>query len=899
MVTDKSTVQDGAEAGVIHLQVTGMTCGGCVHSVQRSLAAVPGVREAVVELRTRHATVRIDPGDVELAALEEAVVAAGFGIGDEQKRNDLVTSIAASPAAPASSEPGPASPALAGGAVHPLGRAGFTPQHAPLDEDLRGSRLAEPPITDSSSAIEQVELVISGMTCAGCVRTIEQSVERVAGVLRAEVNLATGTARVRFDPAVVDVGRIRKAVDEAGYGARESKGALLEEAGRAEADESERWKRKLIVSAVFTIPLLILAMSHGAISFAGSHWVQLGLALPVVVYGGRQFYVLAWKALVRGAADMNTLIAVGPGSAFLYSLAATVQPRWVDPRALSAEALPVYFETAAAIITLILLGRLLEARARGRTSSAISRLLGLQARTARVVRDGNETDIPIEEVAVGDTVIVRPGEKIPVDGEVTAGDSAIDESALTGESIPVEKSAGDRVLAGTMNTSGSFRFRAETVGGETVLARIIELVRTAQGSKAPIARLADVISGYFTPVVIAAAAMTFAGWYWLAPPDVALRFAVLNAVAVLIIACPCAMGLATPTAVMVGIGRGAENGILIKSGEALEIAHKVRMVVFDKTGTLTEGKPRVTDVVAYASRPAAARSQDDFLAAVAAAERHSEHPLAEALVEEARRRGLSLAEPASFRSFPGIGVSARAGGQDWLVGREAMLQEQGVDTTPAAEDRGRLEADGKTIVFAASGGKLAGLVGLADTIRPEAAATIARLRAMGLDVALLTGDHQQTAEAVARQTGITRVVAGVLPDRKAEEIRRLRSGGQVVAMVGDGVNDAPALAEADLGIAIGTGTDVAIEAGDIVLVRNDLKSLPAAIELSRKTMATIRLNLFWAFAYNAVGIPLAAGLFYPWTGWLLSPIIASGAMAFSSVSVVLNSLRLKRFRAAT
>jgi Cu+-exporting ATPase len=377
---------------------------------------------------------------------------------------------------------------------------------------------------------------------------------------------------------------------------------------------------------------------------------------------------------------------------------------------------------------------------------------------------------------------------------------------------------------------------------------------------------------------------------------VALRFAVLNAVAVLIIACPCAMGLATPTAVMVGIGRGAENGILIKSGEALEIAHKVRMVVFDKTGTLTEGKPRVTDVVAYASQPATALPQDDFLAAVASAERNSEHPLAEALVEEARRRGLSFAEPESFRSFPGIGVAARVKEQDWLVGREAMLQEQGVDTTPAAEDRARLEADGKTIVFAATGGKLAGLVGLADTIRPEAPATIARLRAMGLDVALLTGDHQPTAEAVAHQAGITRVVAGVLPARKAEEIRRLRSGGQVVAMVGDGINDAPALAEADLGIAIGTGTDVAIEAGDIVLVGRGLKSLPAAIELSRKTMATIRLNLFWAFAYNAIGIPLAAGLFYPWTGWLLSPIIASAAMAFSSVSVVLNSLRLKRFR---
>ena len=858
---DSAATLFSGETKTVKLHVTGMTCGGCVNTVESRLKATAGVVAAHVELEGGVATVEIDP-TASISGLEQAVREAGYGVAGDR----------GAPAVDATSTT-PWSPLV-----------NFAPAKPGLPREAQTAT---------------ADLIISGMTCAGCVHTIEQSVEAVPGVMRAEVNLATGTASVEYDPVAVEVETIRQAVDRAGYAAREATGAAAEMPGEEEQREAEGWKRKFIVSAVFTAPLLVIAMSHGAISFPGVHWVQLLLTLPVVFYAGGRFYVLAWKAARRGAADMNTLIAVGTGGAFVYSLVATVAPQAIDPGAVRPEHVPVYFETATAIITLILLGRMLEARARGRTSSAIRGLLSLQARTARVVRDGVESDIPVEDVRAGDIVVVRPGEKIPVDGEVLDGQSAIDESALTGESIPAEKAAGDRVLGGTLNTSGSFRFTARKVGSETVLARIIEMVKRAQGSKAPIARLADVISGYFTPVVIAIAAVTFVAWYWLAPPDVALRLAVINSVAVLIIACPCAMGLATPTAVMVGIGRGAEGGILIKSGEALEIAHKISTVVFDKTGTITTGKPTVTDVVPLQPD----LSEDELLASVASVEGRSEHPLAEAVVAAARTQRLALTETDGFQALPGVGVEARLAGRRWLVGREKLLQKrgieaQGIETDSASAVRDRLEAEGKTVIFAAVEGSLAGLIALADTVRPEASETVAKIQASGLDVALLTGDNQRTAEAVARQVGISQVLAEVLPDRKAEEVRRLQAEGRVVAMVGDGINDAPALAEADLGIAVGRGTDVAIETADIVLMRDDLAGVAAAIELSRRTMATIKQNLFWAFFYNAIGIPVAAGLFYPWTGWLLSPIIASAAMAFSSVSVVANSLRLRRFRAA-
>ena len=728
------------------------------------------------------------------------------------------------------------------------------------------------------------------------------------------MNLATGTASIDYAPGQIGVEELARAVEKAGYAAREADKDMPE--GGDEQAEARQWKRKLIVSGVFTAPLLVLAMSHGTITFPGMEWVQLLLTLPVIFYGGSQFYRSAWAAARHLTADMNTLIAVGTGSALLYSLAATVAPDFGhrhsgSPSSTGMHA-PVYFETAAMIITLILLGRMLEARARGRTSSAIQSLLKLQSKTARVVRDGTEIDIPVEQVVSGDVVIVRPGERVPVDGVVIEGQSSVDESMLTGESLPVEKAAADQVFGATLNKTGSFRFRARSVGSETVLAQIIDLVRQAQQSKAPIARLADVISGYFTPVVIVIAIVTFAAWFFLAPPDIRLRMALLNAVAVLIIACPCAMGLATPTAVMVGIGRGAENGILIKSGGALEVSHYIKTIVFDKTGTITTGRPSVTDTVTFGGL-----SEDAFLDAVGSIERLSEHPLAEAIVAEASSHNSASGRPETFQALAGHGVEARFNGRDWLIGSERLLRGRRIETEPAREVIERLSSEGKTVILAAADRALAGVIGVADTVKPGSREAIAKLHQMGLETVMISGDNQRTAEAVGRQVGITRVLAEVLPGQKAEEVRKLQAGGagtkiqspgresgvepptnpQRVAMVGDGINDAPALAQADLGIALGAGTDVALETADLVLVGNDLRAVPAAIELSRKTMRTIRQNLFWAFAYNIVGIPIAAGVLYPWTGWLLSPIIASAAMALSSVSVVTNSLRLRRFGA--
>ncbi len=866
-----SNAQSAAELEVVRLKVEGMTCNGCVQTVRRSMEALPGVKESSVDLASGQAEVTIDPTVVKVEQIQEAVRSAGYSVaGDEMPPKPKTAAM--------QSMPGPGLVSL-----------GPAPQKVPAPAPI----VEKPP--RPAQATREIELAIRGMTCAGCVHTIEKRVGSVPGVVRCDVNLATGTAHVEYDPAQVSVEKLCETVEQAGYQAREQAADPHQHHhGGDEEAEAQDWQRKFIVSAIFTVPLLVLAMSHGLISFAGIHWVQLLLALPVVLYGGKQFYRAAWSAARHGMADMNTLIAVGTGAAFVYSTIATVAPRLVDPNAMHPEHVPVYFETAAAIITLILLGRLLEARARFRTSSSIRGLMSLQAKTARVVRNGAETDIPIEEVVAGDVIVVRPGERIPVDGKVTDGRSAVDESALTGESVPVEKAAGDDVFGATINSSGSFRFEARKVGRDTVLSQIIELVRKAQGSKAPIARLADVISGYFTPIVIAIAVVTFLAWYWLAPPDQALRLAVLNAVAVLIIACPCAMGLATPTAVIVGIGRGAENGILIKSGGALEISHKIRTIVFDKTGTITTGKPRVTDVVAFG-----AITENDLLAAVASIERRSEHPLGEAIVREAESRQLSLEDVGGFQALSGFGVEARLGTHRWLVGRESLLRDAGVDTSTVEDRSNGLAREGKTVIFAAADGRVAGLIGLADTAKPGAREAIARLREMGLEIAMITGDNRQTAEAVAREVGIDRVLAEVLPDRKAEEIKKLQSEGRVVAMVGDGINDAPALAQADLGIAVGAGTDVAIETADMILVGNDLKGVVAAIELSRRTIKVIRQNLFWAFAYNVVGIPVAAGVFYPWTGWLLSPIIASAAMAFSSVSVVMNSLRLRGFRPAS
>jgi Cu+-exporting ATPase len=731
---------------------------------------------------------------------------------------------------------------------------------------------------------ERRELSVSGMHCAACARGVEKALRHVPGVEQASVNFATRRASVRFDPGRVTTERLFEAVRSAGYAASEPgrPGAALEDSG------VEPWR--LWSAIALTAPVVVLAMAHGRLPWPGhatGAWIQLVLAAPVVFWCGAPFFRAAAASARRGIATMDTLVAVGAGTAYLASAAARLVPGWFAAE--SAQEPPVYFESAAVIVTLILLGRTLESRARRRAAGAIRALLDLAPAVVRVLRDHGEVEIDARDVAVGDVVVVRPGERVPTDGVLLEGASAVDESMLTGESMPVEKGVGDAVAGGTMNGTGSFRFRATRVGEDTALSQIVRLVEEAQGSKARVARLADVVSGVFTPVVIVIAIATGITWWVTGPEAKRLELALTTLVSVLIVSCPCALGLATPTAILVGAGRAAEEGILFKDGEALESVEKLQVLVLDKTGTLTEGRPAVTDVV-----PNPPFTESTLLGIAASAEVGSEHALGEAVVRAAAERGIAPAPASRFGSVTGRGVEASVGGREVLIGNRALLHERGIAPPGPGGPDAALAAAGKTPVFVVVDGRLAGVIAVADRLKPEAREAIDVIRRLGLDPVIITGDTVGAAEAVARQLAIDRVFAEVPPGGKADHVEQLQRDGEHVGMVGDGVNDAPALARADVGFAIGTGTDVAIEASDVTLVSGDLRRVGTAVLLSRATMRTIRQNLFFAFAYNVVAIPIAAGAVYEATGWLLSPAIAGAAMSLSSLSVVLNSLRLRR-----
>jgi Cu+-exporting ATPase len=755
-------------------------------------------------------------------------------------------------------------------------------------------------MSQTKSPIDTTTLKLQGMSCAGCANAIQKAISGVSGVEECEVNFASEQATVQFNPEQTNIKVIQNAVEDAGYGASVySQEDMMNGRGDAEIvareAESKDLMRKMIGGGIISIILIVgsLPMMTGLEipfipSWLHNYWLQFILTTPVMFWCGSHFYRNAWKAFQNRAATMDTLIVLGTSAAYFYSLFATLFDDFLIEQGLTPQ---VYYESAAVIITLILVGRFLENRARGETSEAIRKLIGLQARSARVIRDGESRDIPIQEVQVGDVILVRPGEKIPVDGEVIEGRSTIDESMVTGESIPVEKSAGDEVVGATINKTGSFQFRATRVGQDTVLSQIVQLVQQAQGSKAPIQKLADQVTGWFVPVVIAIALLTFLLWFnIMGNPTLAL----INMVAVLIIACPCALGLATPTSVMVGTGKGAENGILIKSAESLEIAQKLQTIVLDKTGTLTEGKPKVTDYVT--SFGTANKNELKLLRLIALVEQQSEHPLAEAVVEYAKSQQVQLKGTVEdFNAVTGSGVEAIVSDRQVRVGTARWFNEIGINTEPFAEKASHWEAEGKTVIWVAVDDELEGVMALADTLKPSSADAVKAMRNLGLEVVMITGDNEKTASAIAQQVGIPRVMSQIRPDQKAEHIVSLQQEGKTVAMVGDGINDAPALAQADIGIAIGTGTDIAITTSDITLISGDLQGIVTAIQLSRATMNNIRQNLFFAFIYNVAGIPIAAGILYPLFGWLLNPIIAGVAMAFSSVSVLTNALRLRKF----
>lgn len=826
------SVQQGSNSALrttrLSLPVEGMTCASCVGRVERALKAVPGVQTATVNLATERADITFgDRADPQAAV--GAIESAGYAVREET-----------------------------------------------------------------------TELGIEDMTCASCVGRVEKALRQIPGVIEANVNLATERARVRHSAGIVTTAMLEAAVEQAGYKARRLSAATAssddQDSERRES-EARALRRSLLIAALLTLPVFVLEMGSHLIP-AMHHWVlgvlgeqrngylQFVLTTLVLFGPGLRFFRKGVPALLRGAPDMNSLVSVGTAAAYGYSVVATFIPQ-VLPQGTAN----IYFEAAAVIVTLILLGRTLEARAKGRTSQAIKRLVGLQAKTARVERNGATLEIPLDQVTTGDVVFVRPGEKIPVDGQVVEGASYVDESMITGEPVPVSKGVGAEVVGGTINKTGAFSFRVTKVGANTVLAQIIRLVEEAQGSKLPIQALVDKVTLWFVPAVMAAAALTFLIWLIFGPTP-ALTFALVNAVAVLIIACPCAMGLATPTSIMVGTGRAAELGVLFRKGEALQALRDVSVIALDKTGTLTKGRPELTDLV-----PAEGFDYDEVLALVAAVETRSEHPIAEAIVAAAKQRDLKIAAIEAFDATPGFGVSAKVSGRTVSVGADRFMTQLGLDVAsflPAAQ---RLGEQGKSPLYAAIDGRLAAVIAVADPIKETTPEAIKALHALGLKVAMITGDNAATASAIARQLGIDEVAAEVLPDGKVAALKQFRSHGARVAFVGDGINDAPALAEADVGLAIGTGTDVAIEAADVVLMSGDLRGVANAIALSQATIRNIKQNLFWAFAYNAVLIPVAAGMLYPINGTLLSPIFAAAAMALSSVFVLGNALRLKRFQA--
>jgi Cu+-exporting ATPase len=742
-------------------------------------------------------------------------------------------------------------------------------------------------------------LKITGMTCAACSARIEKVVAKMEGVEEISVNLATEKAVVAYDPVRTTLDQIKERIEKAGYGAAEiqKKAAVVDEDKLRKEKEIKTLWIKFWVSTVFAVPLLYFAMGSmiwwlrfpipfvfNPMQFPLNYAIlQIVLTIPIVAAGYR-FYTVGYKAILNRSPNMDSLIAMGTTAAIIYSLYSVYEIMQGNFGAVEG----LYFETAGVIITLILLGKSLEAVSKGRTSEAIKKLMGLAPKTATVIKDDKEYEVPIEDVEIGHIILVKPGEKIPVDGVVTEGNTSVDESMLTGESIPVEKRAGDSVYAASINKNGLIRFEAKKVGGDTALAQIIKLVEEAQGSKAPIAQMADVVSGYFVPIVFVIAVLAFLAWFI---SGESLVFSLTIFIAILVIACPCALGLATPTAIMVGTGKGAEYGILIKGGEALETTHKINTIVFDKTGTITEGKPEVTDIIT-----ADGIQRTELLQLAASAEKGSEHPLGEAIVNKAEAEGLEFLKVSEFAAIPGHGIEVVIAEKKLLLGNRKLMKERSIDLTGLEQESDRLAGEGKTPMYIAADGRISGIIAVADVVKASSQKAIDKLKSMGLEVAMITGDNRKTAEAIAKQVGIDRVLAEVLPQDKSNEVKKLQSEGKQVAMVGDGINDAPALAQADIGIAIGSGTDVAMESADIVLMKSDLMDVPAAIQLSKSTIRNIKQNLFWAFGYNVIGIPIAAGVLHLFGGPLLNPIFAAAAMSLSSVSVLTNALRLKRFK---